>query len=71
MEAEKALTTLNYRGESRTWNFEKYSICHLKNQGILDGLKMYGYKGIDKRSKVCYLTDEIKTKALDAVKMRI
>ncbi len=71
MEAEKALTTCTYKGESRNWNFEKYSISHLKNHGILEGLEMYGYKGIDKRSKVRYLTDGIKTKALDAVKTRI
>ena len=38
---------------------------------ILNGLKQHGYSGIDEHSKVCHLTNGIKTKALDSVKMQI
>ena len=37
----------------------------------MESLVEYGYKGIDKRSKVCHLMDSIKTKTLDAAKAQI
>lgn len=44
---------------------------HVDQHSILEGLKEYGYAGIDQHSKVRLLIDGIKTKDLDPVKTRI
>jgi hypothetical protein len=56
-----------YTGEMQHWNFEKYATLYKKQHGILECLMEYGYKGINKGTKVCHLMDGIKTTKLDAV----
>ena len=70
-EAEKTLSTSRYHAESRTFNFEKLVLQHLKAHLILEGLVEHGYVGIDERSKVRHLMESIKTKSLDAAKAQI
>jgi len=68
---ERKLQTNSYTGETRKWNFEKYVWVHVDHHAILNGLREYGYSGIDKRTMVRYLTAGIKTTSLDHVKTRI
>jgi hypothetical protein len=63
-----------YHGEKRRYNFEQ--ILHLgveKNEQfqILNGLRRYGYSGIDEASKVRRLDSGIKTDKLNAPKAQI
>ena len=53
--AETILATLNYSGETRRWNFERYVRKHVDQHAILDGLTEHGYSGIDDLSKVRHL----------------
>jgi hypothetical protein len=46
-------------------------LLNKKQHGILKGLMEYGYKDIDKGTKVCHLMDGLKTDKLDAVKASI
>jgi hypothetical protein len=50
--AKKVLLMVNYHGEQRQWNFEKYTLMHLKQHLILKALMAHGYTGIDPGSKV-------------------
>jgi len=67
-EAETVLNTVQYHGEKRHWNFEKYALMHLRQHLILEALMPHGYVGIDPGSKVCFLLAGIRCSALDAVK---
>ena len=76
--AEKKLAMTTYTGERRTytgerrrWTFEKYVTLHKDQHSILEGLTEHGYAGIDKRSKVRYLLDGIKTDDLNVIKGQI
>ena len=69
--AEKELQTNRYNGESRNYTLEAHILTHLKAHTILEGLKEFGYTGIDERSKVRHFVDSIKTKAFDSVKTQI
>jgi hypothetical protein len=70
-EAEQVLALVQYKGEMRQWNFEKYALTHLPQHLILKALVIHGYTGIDADSKVRYLLNGIKCAALDAVRTRI
>jgi hypothetical protein len=70
-EAEQVLATVQYKGETRQWNFEKYALTHLRQHLILEALVIHGYTGIDAGSKVRYLLNGIRCAALDAVRTRI
>ena len=70
-EAETVLNTVQYHGEKRQWNFEKYALMHLRQHLILEALMAHGYVGIDPGSKVRYLLAGIRCSTLDAVKTRI
>jgi hypothetical protein len=70
-EAESKLAKAMYHGEKRRYNFESY-ISALNDQfQILNGLKRYGYSGIDEASKVRRLNTGIKTDKLNAPKAQI
>ena len=68
---EKKLAQCSYTGEKRNWTFEKYATLHKKHHDILESLKEHGYTGIDQRSNVRYLSEDIKTDSLELVKTRI
>ena len=58
-------------GETRKWNFDKYSKVHMDRHQTLTDLEDHGYKWIDERSKVHKLLNGIKTDATDVVKAQI
>ena len=69
--AESKLESASYHGERRGWNFEKYTRMHVDQHTILNGLREYGYSGIDDRSKVRHFINGIKVTALDPVKTQV
>ena len=69
--AEHKLIIATYREEARHWDFERYVTLHKKQHTIIQGLKEYGYAGMDKGSKTRHLLARIKTTALDSVKTQI
>ena len=68
---EHKLINSTYRGEGRHWNFERYAALHKEQHNILEGLKEYGYAGMDEGSKTRHLLAGFKTTALDSVKTQI
>jgi hypothetical protein len=70
-EAEQVLASVQYKGETRQWNFEKYALMHLRQHLILEALVIHGYTGINAGSKVRYLLNGIRCVALDAIRTRI
>jgi hypothetical protein len=70
-EAETVLNTVQYHGEKRQWNFEKYALTHLRQHLILEALMAHGYVGIDPGSKVRFLLAGIRCSTLYAVKTLI
>ena len=69
--AEQKLISTTYKEEGRRWDFEQYVTVHQEQHTILEGLVSHGYAGIDKRSKMCYLMNGIKTNVLDSIKAQI
>ena len=69
--AEKKLAMTTDTGECRCWTFQKYITLHKDQHSILEGLTEHGYVGIDKRLKVHYLFDGIKTDDLNVIKGQI
>jgi hypothetical protein len=70
-EAESKLAKAMYHGEKRRYNFESYISALNEQFQILNGLKRYGYSGIDEASKVRRLNTGIKTDKLNAPKAQI
>ena len=48
------LYNLEYHGDKKNWNFEKYQAAHLDQHNISVGLEGHGYSGIDEHAKVRY-----------------
>ena len=69
--AEHKLINATYRQEGRHWDFESYATLHKEQHTILEGLRKYGYAGMDEGSKTRHLLAGIKTTALDSVKTHI
>ena len=69
--AEHKLINVTYRGEVTRWDFEWYATLHKEQHTILEGLKEYGYAGMDEGSKTRHLLAGIKTTELDSVKTQI
>ena len=69
--AEAKLLNTTYAGEKKRWNFDKYVQVHISQFTVLQSLEQYGYKGIDARTRVCFLMAGIKMKDLDPVTTRI
>jgi hypothetical protein len=60
-EAETKLTSTLYNGEKKRFTWETYVRIHTEHHSVLNGLKDYGYAGIDDSSKVRHLLKLIKT----------
>jgi hypothetical protein len=65
---ETKLTGTLYNGEKKRFTWETYGWIHTEQHSILNGLKYFGYDGIDDLSKVRHLLKGIKTTALDVYK---
>jgi hypothetical protein len=59
--AETKLTGTLYSGENKRFTCETYVRIHTEQHSVLNGLKDYGYTGIDDSSKVHHLLKGIKT----------
>jgi hypothetical protein len=70
-EAETKLTSTLYNGEKRSVTWETYVRIHNEQHSVLNGLKDYGYAGIDDSSKVRHLLKGIKTTELDVCKTQV
>jgi hypothetical protein len=60
-EAETKLTGTLINVEKKGFTWEIYVRIHTEQHSVLNGLKDYGYAGIDDSSKVCHLLKGIKT----------
>jgi hypothetical protein len=67
-EAETKLTSTLYNGEKKCFTWETYVRIYTEQHSVLNGLKDYGYAGIDDSSKVRHLLKGIKTSELDVCK---
>jgi hypothetical protein len=70
-EAETKLTSTLYNGKKKRFTWEIYVRIHTEQHSVLNGLKYYGYAGIDDSSKVCHLLKGIKTSELDVCKAHV
>jgi hypothetical protein len=70
-EAETKLTGTLYNGEKKRFTWETYVRIHTEQHSVLNGLKYYGYAGIDDSSKVRHLLKGIKTTELDVCKTQV
>jgi hypothetical protein len=61
VEADTKLTSTLYNGEKKRFTWETYVRIHTEQHYFLNGLKDYGYAGIDESSKVLHLLKGIKT----------
>jgi hypothetical protein len=59
-EVETKLTSTLYNGEKKRFTWETYVRIHTKQHSVLNGLKDYGYAGIDDSSKIRHLLKGIK-----------
>jgi hypothetical protein len=69
--ADTKLASTLYNGEKKRYTFETYVWIDTEQHAILNGLKEYGYTGIDDCSKVHHLMKGIKTTELDVCKANI
>jgi hypothetical protein len=69
--AETKLTGTLYNGEKKRSTWETYDRIHTEQDSVLNGLKDYGYTGIDDSSKVHHLLKGIKTTELDVCKTQV
>jgi hypothetical protein len=69
--AEAKLTGTLYNGEKKIFTWETYVRIHIEQHSVLNGLKNYGYAGIDDSSKVLHLLKWIKIKELDIFKTQV
>jgi hypothetical protein len=60
-----------YNGEKKRFTWETYVRIHTEKKSVLNGLKDYGYAGIDDSSKVRHLLKGIKTSELDGCKAQV
>jgi hypothetical protein len=70
-EAETKLIRTLYKGEKKRFTWETYVRIHTEQYSVINGLKNYGYAGIDDSSKVRHLLKVIKTTELDVCKMQV
>jgi hypothetical protein len=60
-EADTKLNGTLYNSEKKRFTWETYVRIHTEQHSVLNGLKYYGYAGIDDSSKVRHLLKGIKT----------
>jgi hypothetical protein len=65
------LDQLRYTGENRRWNMQRYVTAHVECFNILDGLKEYGFSGMDEATRVRKFVAGIKTDKLDAIRAAV
>jgi hypothetical protein len=70
-EAETKLTSILYNGEKKRFTWETYLRIHTEQHSVLNGLKDYGYAGIDDSSKVRHLIKGIKTSEFIVCKAQV
>jgi hypothetical protein len=70
-EAETKLTSTLYNCEKKRFTWETYVSINTEQHSVLNGLKYYGYAGIDDSSKVRHLLKGIKTTELDVCKAQV
>jgi hypothetical protein len=70
-EAETKLTGTLYNGENKRFTCETYVRINTEQNSVLNGLKDYGYAGIDDSSKVRHLLKGIKMTELDVCKTQV
>jgi hypothetical protein len=70
-EAETKLTSTLYNGEKKHFTWETYVRIHTEQHSVINGLKDYGYAGIDDSSNFRHLLKGIKTTELDVCKMQV
>jgi hypothetical protein len=69
--AETKITGTLYNVEKKRFTSETYVIIHTEQHAVLNGLKDYGYNGIDDSSKVRHLLKGIKTTELHVCKTQV
>jgi hypothetical protein len=70
-EAKTKLVSTLYNGEKKRSTWETYVMIHTEQHLVLNGLKDYGYAGIDDSSKVHHLLKVAKTTKLDVCKKQV
>ena len=68
---EVRLESIRYNGERKRRNFGKHDRLNTDQHTSLNGLKDYGYSGIDEQSKVRFIMAVIRTDKLEYAKTRI
>jgi hypothetical protein len=69
--AETKLTGTLYNGENKRLTWETYVSIHTEQHSVLNGLKDYGYAGIDDLSKVRHVLKGINTTEIDVCKTQV
>jgi hypothetical protein len=69
--AETKLSSTLYNGKKKRFTWGTYVRIHTEQHSVLNGLKEYGYYGIDASSKVRHLLKGIKTTDLDVCKAHV
>jgi hypothetical protein len=69
--AETKLNGTLYNDDKKRFTWETYVRIHMEHHSVLNGLKDYGYAGIDDSSKVRHLLKGIKTTDLDVRKTQV
>jgi hypothetical protein len=69
--AKTKLSSTLYNGKKKRFTWETYVQTHTEQHSVLNGLKEYGYFGIDDSSKVHHLLKLIKTTELDVCKAQV
>jgi hypothetical protein len=69
--ADTKLTGTLCNGEKKRFTWETYVRIHTEQHSVINGLKDYGYAGIDDSSKVRHFLKGIKTTELDVCKMQV
>jgi hypothetical protein len=68
---ETKLSSTMYNGEKKRFTWEIYVRIHTEQHSVLNGVKEYGYAGIDDSSKVRHLLKGIKTTELEVCKTQV
>jgi hypothetical protein len=69
--AETKVSITIYNGKKKRFTWETYVRIHTEQHSALNGLKDYGYSGIDDSSKVRHLLKGIKTTELEVCKVQV
>jgi hypothetical protein len=69
--AETKIAGTLYNVEKKFFTWEMYVRIHTEQHSVLNGLKDYGYSGIDDSSKVLHLLNGTKTTGLDVCNTRV